>query len=72
MEIQVHCIRWWIFVTRAETARSRSFQSRAVVAKVWVFVHHATWVAIGIPGHTYFSHMTIASMTWIMGMAIVK
>ena len=52
----MRCIRWWILVTSAETTRSRSIQSRAVVAEVWAFIHRATWVAVGIPGHTYFSH----------------
>ena len=68
----MRCIRQWIFVTSAETTRSRSVQSRAVVTEVKAFIHRATWVAIGIPGHTYFSHVTIASMAWIMGMAPLK
>ena len=34
MGARVRCIRWWIFVTRAETTRSRSVQLRAVVAEV--------------------------------------
>ena len=46
-----HCIRRWILVTSAEITRSRSIQSSAVVTEVWAFIHHATWVADGIPGH---------------------
>ena len=46
--------------------------SRAMVAEVWAFIHRATWVAVGILGHTYFSHVAMASVTWIVGIAPLK
>ena len=70
--MRVPCIRRWIFVPSAETTRRRSIQSRAVVVEVWAFIHLATYMAIGIPSHTYFSHATIASTAWTMGMATLK
>ena len=68
----MRCIRQWVFVASAETTRSRSVQSRAVVAEVWAFIHHATWVAVGIPGHTYFSYVITARVAWITGIAPLK
>ena len=40
--------------------------------EVWALIHCATWVAIGIPGYTDLSHMTMASMARITGMAPLK
>ena len=59
-------------VTNLETTRRRSIQSRAKVAEVWVFIHLATYMAIGIPSHLYFSHAKIASIVWATGMAPLK
>ena len=69
---RVRYIRRWILVTSAETTRSRSIQSSAVVAEVWAFIHRTTWLAIGIPGHTYFSHAIAANTAWTTGMAPLK
>ena len=40
----------------AKITRRRWVQSRAMAIEVWEFIHLATCLAVGIPGHAYVNY----------------